>query len=706
MTNLNQPIIPTPKARVLHLQTPPRRVLLIVILLGLGTLALYARTSNFEFINYDDRQYVTQNPRLRLGLSWQGVRWALTSLYFYNWHPITWLTYLFTAQAFGMSAAAFHTVNYFVHAINAALLCYVLWRLTGEPALSAIASALYASHPLRVESVAWVSETKDVLSGLFLLLTILAYTRYRERPTLARYLVVTVAILTALASKPSTVTLPALLLLLDYWPLGAKVSTVGKRTRGIALVLEKVPWLLLAIGAAARTMIAQRSSGGVASVAAVPFGDRASNALVSIAQYLLKTFWPTRLSIFYPHPFVVGPPTSTTVIVLAAIVVLLISAAAFHYRRAKPFLFVGWFWFLLMLSPMLGLVQAGEQAMADRYTYLPSMGLIVGFVWLVSSLIDSRDAWVARISGAATVIALAGLVAATWMQIGHWRNSQTLFAHADRVTSRNYLARSYLALAESETDHHDAAISAARSAVAVAANHPLPHYALAKSLERAGRLLEAVPEYQACADLTPNVAVIRIELGLLLARTGHPREALQQFSRAIQLEPSNSVAYNGTAAALAEMGDFDKAIALWRQTVRLDPGFASAHGWLATALQRQGDRAGAVHHYRAAYSGGERRTQWMADLAWLLATDARTRGEDAEFAVKIATDANAREPDQPLLLDTLAAAHARAGRFNDAVATSERAAALASSAGRADLAKTIQSRMMIYRTGRAYEAVR
>jgi Tfp pilus assembly protein PilF len=694
-------------------------IALSVALLIAGTIALYARTAHFGFVDYDDAEYTFGNPRLLAGLSWTGIRWAWTSTYFCNWHPMTWLAYLSVTSLRGINAAGtFHVLNFLIHALNAGLLCVVLWRLTGARRASFIAAALYAWHPLRVESVAWISETKDVLSGLFLLLTILAYAGYAARPSAWRYLLVTVLLVLGLASKPSVVTLPAVLLLLDFWPLerGARVSPLSsdashRRDDGASkwacLILEKLPWLCLALVVSGLSYHAQKLGGTTSMNAVIPPTARVENAVISIANYVAKTFWPTGLAVFYPHPYLIGKTIPAWQLLLAASFLLLVTIAAVIYHRSIPFLFVGWFWFLGMLLPMLGLMQVGEQAMADRYTYLPAIGLIIAIVWTLKRFTMQPPAPM-PLRATALLVALAaivGCVTMSWSQIGYWRDSQALFDHARQVTQRNYLAKSLLAMADVTAGNGGAALPIAREAVADNPNLALTHHALAKALQQTGDYDAALLEYRRAVQLEPRLAQLRNDVGGLLVEMKHDELAIEQFSLAIKFDPLYAAAHNNLGNALAEVGRIDDAAPHWERALQLDPNLTAAHGWLATALERRGDRQGAIAHFRAAYAAGERRPQWMADLAWLLATDPRSARQDAAMAVQLATEASEAQPDQPLLLDTLAAAHARNGQIDDAIATAERAAHLATAAGQPALAKTIQSRMMIYRAGHPYDAV-
>jgi tetratricopeptide (TPR) repeat protein len=694
-----------------------RNILLLACVIFLGTVALYLRTAHFGFVNFDDADYVYGNPYLAQGLSPAGLRWALTSGYAANWFPVNWTVYLAVYSAFGAGPAPYHVVNFLLHALNAALLAYVLWRMTGSTWASAAVAALFAWHPLRAESVAWISETKDVLGGSFAMLTLLAYVIYAERPNWRRYLLVVIAFLLAVASKPTTITLPALLLLLDFWPLNRTgllpandpdaEGTAGLDLRRIGrLLLEKIPLVLITAGAAVVTYVVQTAAMASGQTGGLTLQQRIVNAVCSVWMYVRTTVFPTGLAAFYPHPYFAGPPLPLWKIFLAVAVVVFITAMAVRFWRSMPFLLVGWLWFFGMLVTMIGLVQVGEQARADRYTYLPGIGLVIAIVWLAKTWVD-RDVMHRRRFIVPMFIGIIFiLLFASWLQIGFWRNSTALFEHADQVTERNHLARALLAMAAVEDSNPRDALRYGQSAVEACERDPLTHHALAKALQANGQYPEALNEYRIALERERKLAQLRNDLGGLLDQMNRPADAIAQFQRAIELDPLYADAHNNLGNVLAEIGKIDQAVPHWQAALRSNPNLKAAHGWLATALERRGDRAGAVREFRAALAAGERRPQWMADLAWLLATDPRCPPADAEFAVDIASQACDMQRGQPLLLDTLAAAQARAGRFDDATATAARAVELANAAGQTALAKTIQTRMMIYRAGRPFDAIR
>ncbi|MFL5339967.1 MAG: glycosyltransferase family 39 protein [Gemmataceae bacterium] len=406
-----------------------RPALILGLLLVASTLAVFGRCLANEFVNYDDPQYVTDNPHVKEGLTLDGVRWAVTSTDYLNWHPLTWLSLQLDTELFGLEPWGFHLTAILLHAADALLLFLILRQTTGALWPSGFVAALFALHPLHVESVAWVAERKDVLSTLFGLLAIAAYLRYVEQPGWRRYLLVLLAAALSLTAKPMWVTLPGVLLLLDYWPLG-RLQKSSTRT----VLLEKVPLLALAATAGVLTVFAQHRGGAVESLELFPWDQRVGNAVVSYIRYLGMTVWPEGLAPFYPHPrgnLPVWPDIG------AAVLLVTITTVVLALRRRCPYLVVGWFWYLGTLVPMIGLVQVGEQARADRYTYLPLIGIFIIVAFGLSDLLRSRRFPRALLFAAAIAVILA-CATLTWKQIGYWHDSRALWAHAVAVTADNY----------------------------------------------------------------------------------------------------------------------------------------------------------------------------------------------------------------------------------------------------------------------------
>jgi tetratricopeptide (TPR) repeat protein len=675
----------------------PRVDFWIMFVLAAVTVGLYARTANFGYIDYDDSNYYYANTHLSSGLTWNGIWWALTVPYSGNWHPLTWIVYMAEVSLFGIRAGPVHVLNFCLHAANAVLLFDLLRRMTGRRWPAAIAAALFAWYPLRVESVAWVSETKDVLAALFFLLTLIAYFQYVQRPGLLRYAAVASALALALMSKPSVVTLPCVLLLLDYWPL----DRGGSLLRWWKLLLEKLPLFLITAGASKLVYHAQDSLGATKLNHIIPLSNRLANAAQSLGIYLLKFFWPARLTVFYPHPFLNGTPIPPGQIIASIGTILAITILAVKYRRSKPYLIVGWLWFLGTLVPMLGLIQAGAQAMADRYSYLPDIGLTAAIVFLASDLLSPRTLLTSAICACATISI------ATEIQISYWRDNMTLFTRCDQLTERNFEARAILAFDLLQSGQADQALPLAQSAVEICPVVPTTYHVLGMVLQAVGRQHEAVAALESAHHLDQFDPAICNDMGALLVEMNLNANAAKWFQRAIDLQPTLVAARQNLAMSLAAQGKIDQAIAQWRAAVAIDPKFAVAYGWLAVALERQGDRSGAIEHFSAAVNNGERRPEWLTELAWMLATDPHSTTDQIQQALAYATEAcDKTNNTDAKALDSRAAALARLIRFDEAAATAAQAIDAANAAHDPALAKAIETRMMGYRDGEPYIAAK
>ena len=405
----------------------------VCIVLSLATLAVYSRTFHYPFVNFDDALYVYLNPVVRAGLTLSGTAWAFTSLYM-NWHPLTWLSHMLDVQLFGLNAGPEHEMNVALHIASVVLLFLALSRLTAKPFRSAIVAGIFALHPLHVESVAWISERKDVLSTFFEMLTLLLYVRYAEKPTAARYIPVTLAFACSVMAKPMAVTFPFVLLLLDYWPL--------QRTARIkALLWEKAPLLAMSAAASALTIVAQSSTGEVISLSEWPFPARLANAVFVCIKYIEKAIWPSDLAVLYP----LEKPSPASV-ALALFAMTVITLVAIPWRGKRPYFLVGWLWYLGMLVPVVGLIQVGQQAMADRYTYLPLVGLSIALVWTIADLVASRFP-LQIAAGASAIVALAFLAVAAARQTDYWQSNETLYEHTLAITHNNFVIENNLGTA-------------------------------------------------------------------------------------------------------------------------------------------------------------------------------------------------------------------------------------------------------------------
>ena len=502
------------------------------------TLILYWPATTFGFVAYDDESYVYENPHVFQGLSWHGLKWSLTAFVSGNWHPLTLVSHMFDCSVGGLYPGGHHLTNIFLHSLNALLLWLLLKRMTGAFWPGALVAALFAWHPLNVESVAWVAERKNVLSTFFLILTIWAYIRYAENPGRFRYGLALGLFLLGLMCKPMLVTLPLLLLLLDYWPLNRMATVSGTRDATPAqrtlfkLILEKIPFLVLSAASSVVTLIAQNSAHAIKSAQEVPFSLRLLNAPVACVTYLFKAVWPARLSILYPLPAAL--PVAAAIGSLALLAAL--TALAFHWRTRFRWLLTGWLWFLITLIPVLGIVQAGSQAMADRHAYVAMIGPFIAAAWSLDHWLSSRPR---QRPLAVTVICLLllSLLALTRVQLMHWRDSITLFTRAVAVTNDNFAAHNLLGVALSNTGRNPEALAQFEDAVRLKPDDVESQYHLGQELMDAGKFHEAGRHFSVALDQTPGNVVLLNNLGVAFALDGKVAEAGEQFQRAIRLQP-------------------------------------------------------------------------------------------------------------------------------------------------------------------------
>jgi protein O-mannosyl-transferase len=653
--------------------------LAICAALLLGTAAAFWPVSYNGFVSLDDPDWVTDNPHVLQGITPQTLRWATFTYEIGYWHPLTWYSHLLDVELFGLNAAGHHWTSVILHAGGGIFLFLALMRMTGSRWRSAFVAALFAWHPLRVESVAWVAERKDVLSTFFMLAAIFAYALYAQRPNLGRYLLVALLFVLGCMAKPMVVTLPCVLLLLDYWPLRRlqlplKRDELNAVSGGAAaslklVILEKLPLLSISIVFGIITIVAQRGAGAVVSLETLPISLRLSNAAVAYATYLWMAIWPRGLSAFYPHAVATADHALPVWrVVLAVAVLILITLAAMLNLRRRPYLIVGWLWYLGTAALVIGIIQVGSQSMADRYTYVPMIGIAIAAVWLASELVRRLQMHrPALITAGGAVLLL--LVVLTWRQTSVWRNDHTLAGHALKVDGNNYLA----------------------------------HDMLAGALLADGHLDEAIFHYENALAIYPSLPEAHNNLGNLLAERNQPEKAIEHYRAAISLQPGLASAQHNLALLLAQRGQLDPAIDHWRRAVQLEPSHAQAHQALAIALTLRGDGRNALQHLRAAAEQPAPPAQVLIHLAWLLAThpqaELRNPSEAAALAQRVQ---RGRDFHDPLALDTLAAAQAQLGQFDQAIESARQARDSAARLGQQDLAARIEQRIAIYARGETY----
>jgi tetratricopeptide (TPR) repeat protein len=635
------------------------RVALAALALAVATLAVYLPVRGHEFVDYDDLQVIVWNENLRPASLREAFALAFGTTLNANWIPLTTLSLQLDRALWSERPAGTLLGNVALHAAAAVAFFLALARLTGAAGRSAFAAGVFALHPLHVESVAWASARKDPLSGLFFALGLLAYARWVERPRAGRYAALAACFALALLAKPVAVTFPCVLLLLDAWPLGRLAAPAARRRA----LLEKVPLLALAAAASAATLLVQRDAGAMRQGAQIPLATRVLNAFDACGAYLADAFWPSGLAVFYPHPMG-ALPVGRALASCAALAAL--SAWALARWRRAPWLAVGWLWFLGTLVPVLGLVQVGAQARADRYTYLPLVGLAIAVAWEAVDRFGGTRAG-RRALALLGLASLAALGAAARVQVGHWRDAVALHARAVEVTEGNFME----------------------------------HHRLARALAERERLVEAEYHFRRSAELEPRRADPSVGLGDVLLRQGRPDDAVRAYREALAREPGHARAQANLGLALVRAGRADEALEPLRRAVAAGPDDANAQLGLARAYAALGRPRAALRHYGEALRLRPRWPAAASGRAWILATSADAGVRDPVAAIRVAEAARAQGPATPELLDALAAAYAAAGRFDDAVRTASEARALAASRDPA-LAAELRARLELYRARRAY----
>src|SRR5213082_1467372 len=614
------------------------------------TWAVFGQTFGHQFINYDDPLYVLDNAHVRAGLTWRGILWAFTHVHSQNWHPLTTISHMLDCQLFGVNPGAHHLMNVFFHSIAAVLLFILLAQITGDPIsprdesvrladrtggiwMSGFVAAVFAIHPLRVESVAWIAERKDALSGTFFMLMLIAYAAYTRKRSLGRYLTMSILFACGLMSKPMLITTPAILLLLDYWPLNRFTTSTASK-----LVIEKIPLFALSVGSCVATLWAQNFALG--STQFLPLQWRITNALFSYFEYVRQVFWPVDLIPFYVHP---ENRLELWRLLVAAVVLIALTAIAFIRRRKNPYLIVGWLWYLVMLIPVIGIVQVGLQGHADRYTYLPQIGLDIALVWLIWDLTKSclprrsASAKAGRpqkiILSAAAAIVLITLSSLSWKQTTHWRDTEALWRHTLVVTPDSDVA----------------------------------HAGLGGILFVRGQIDESIDHYERALRLRDGNVAAHFGLGRALAAKQKTDPAIFHFQKALSIQPDNIGASNDLGVMFASKGEIREAISTWEQSLSFDP-----------------DNADAANN-----------------IGWVRATVTDPDLRDGREALELAQRALRTGGENPVALRTLAAAQAENGQLAEAIATCRRGEELAQKNGDRAMAESLHRCAESFRRGEA-----
>ena len=659
-----------------------RKEIIICLFLVIATLAVYWQVTNHEFLNYDDDIYITKNHHVRAGLTLEGIAWSFTAKDTGNWHPLTWVSHMLDVQLYGMNSGQHHMTNLLFHIVNTLLLFLVFKRMTGHLCRSGFIAALFALHPLHVESVAWVAERKDVLCAFFWMLTMYSYVRYVEHPEANRYFLVLLFFMMGLMAKPMIVTLPFALLLMDYWPLGriqesgssGQWTVVGEQWSGMLpgvqtasftrLFLEKAPLFLLAAASSIVTLHVQQSGGAMTALNVLPMDVRIGNALVSYAGYLGKMFWPHEMAVLYPHP----GELPLWQIVVACLLLISISLLAISTAKRRPWFVVGWLWYIGTLVPVIGLVQVGMQAMADRYTYVPLIGIFIVIAWSVPELASGRSHKKILLTTLA-IIYLSVLMTVTYKQVRYWENSTALFKHTLNVTANNYIA----------------------------------HDKLGEALAEQNRTVEAIRHYSEALRIKPDFVQAYLHIGVAHASLGNSEDAVYYYNKALQIKPNYEKAHNNLGNAMAQQGNFEAAVYNYNEALKINPDYAGAHYNLGKIASNQGKIEDAIIYYKKTLQLNPIMTEALYNLSWIYATNANKKFRSGKNAVRLSEKlCELQDYNQPLSLDALASAYAEAGRFKEAVLTAQKGLELAQKMGPKELCLGLENRLKLYHTGQPY----
>ena len=621
-----------------------RIVLFVALCLIIGIVAVYIKVQKFDFVGFDDDLYVTQNHYVQKGISLEGIKWAFTTFHSANWHPVTWLSHMLDCELFGLNPAGHHWTNVEFHIANTLLLFFILFRMTGTIWRSAFVAALFALHPLHVESVAWISERKDVLSTFLGLLSIAAYYGYVKKSSAKYYLLVIVLFSLGLMAKPMLVTLPFVLLLLDFWPLKRfhfqsdfqlrSEASVGDALRkNYRIILEKVPFFVLIAGSCIVTFFAQKSEGAVKPMASLPLKYRMANAVVSYVKYVLKAIWPHKMAVFYPHP---GSTLPLWQIFGAALLILAACYGAIRTVKKYPYLLVGLLWYLGTLVPVIGLVQVGDQAMADRYAYIPLVGIFIIVSWGAWDLFKERR-FQKIFLGMSAAVLLAALSWVTFFQLNTWKNGVTLFEHAVNVTKNNYNAQNNLATALGPTDL-DRAIRHYKEALRIYPGFVMARNNLGLSYSRKGNYKEAALCFTKVLKIDPQNTDTRMDLANIFFLQGKPEKAISEYREILKADPENARAHYNLACMLLSQHKIDQAVKHYNETLNIDPKYSKAHYGLGNILFRQGKIKEAVSHYFKAIQYKPDYVQVYNTLGSILAKEGKFKKAGVFFSAALKID--------------------------------------------------------------------
>ena len=659
---------------------------------GLAALVwiIFGQTLTHQFINFDDGPYVYRNPTVIRGITNPGIKWAFSHMVAANWHPLTMLSHMLDCSFYGVTPGGHHFTNVLLHTAAAILLFLVFWSMTAALWRSAFVAAVFAVHPLHVESVAWIAERKDVLSGVFFMLTIGMYVQYARRPGVLGYVGILVCFALGLMAKPMLVTLPFVLLLLDYWPLNRLARSTISR-----LLVEKIPLFLLTITACVETVLSQHQ--GINLIKGVSLGARVANAFVAVMIYVGQTFWPTDLAVFYPHPENNIPIWQTT---LGIAFFTASTVACLVFRKKAPYFLTGWLWYVGMLVPVIGIVQVGVQAHADRYMYLPQIGLSLTLVWAIA---DVSAQWSYRrlIASAISAGALVPLIWLACIQTSYWRDSESLWEHSVAVTGDNETTREYLSDAYLDKGRIDDAIAQARHSVS---NHPESadaHGLLGAALARKGEFDEAITHLHTALQSNPKLLRAHYNLANMWLQKGDIDQAIINYQQELQIQPQFAEGHNNLASALFRKGRLDEAQEHLRAALELNPNNPDAHNNLGIAFSQRGDMPQAIAQWNKTLEIQPDNLEAQCNLAWIFATFPDPSIRNGAKAVVLAERAlQLSDRKSARIWRLAAAAYAEAGQFADAIKAAQNALALAQEGNDAALAQTLQANIQQFENNR------
>jgi tetratricopeptide (TPR) repeat protein len=641
-------------------------LIFICFALTASTLLVFWQVHAFDFVNYDDDDYVYENQHVLGGLTYDGIIWAFTSGQAANWHPVTWLSLMLDCQLFGTNPGRMHMVNVVFHLVNTLLLFAVLRKMTGSLWPSSFVAAAFALHPMHVESVAWIAERKDVLSTFFLLLTLAAYAGYVRHRSLFGYLLAIALFLVGLMAKPMLVTLPFVLLLLDYWPLNRFAALQPARAAPIpderaiwyGIWIEKIPFFVLAAVSSGITFIVQRSGGAMVNITAIPLESRFTNVFLSYSRYMGKLFWPQNLAVFYPFD---AEGFSFWQIALCAILVLGISVFVIRFGRTRKYLPVGWLWFVITLIPVIGLVQVGGQAFADRYTYIPYIGLFIMAAWGLPELCSKRP-YRKTALGITAGLVLMPLGLAAYRQAGYWNNSVNLFTHAIEITQNNALAHYNLGFAYGNLGRCQEAIEAYRQAIRIKPGYAEAHNNLGNDYGNLGRWQEAIEACKQAIRIKPDYAEPYYNLGSAYRNLGRYQEAIEAYRQAIQIKPDYAEPHCSLGIAYGHLGRWQEAIEAYGQAIQIKPDYAEPHNNLGNAYANLGRWQEAIEAYRQAIQNKPDLAETHNNLGYAYTNLGRW-----QEAIEAYGQAIQLKPDYAKAYHNLGNAYANLGRWQEAI---------------------------------------